>query len=822
MWVGLRSAVVGLAAGAALLAGGVTSAQAANDQGTLAPDSQGKGKVQWTGTTTVGTAGAGGTTDDCFDADDKPDPLSGCSFYKLTVNTPAGFYNRYLGGVQVTISGFAPADLDLTIYRLNADGTRGPQAGASGNAPGEDEGTTMPDANGTYLVTLVPYAAPPGQTYTGVAAFNLRVANPRLPTLNKRLGPGPKNYRASHDKYISHSEPSIAMDPLDHNHLFAGSKMYEDLPKYLFKAGTYESKDGGRTWKDYGQLPGYCQEPGQCDPKNEGAYRTVSDISMDFDDEGNAYANVLDAPGGTFAFTGFNMTVHIKKKNAKNWTDPITVHDNRNTPITEQLLLDDKNWIAVDNKTDVNGAPNKPNDGKIGTIYVCWGLDGTQAPTQQIVIMRSTDGGQTWGGAVPGDNTPYQLSQKSVISGIGCHIVIGPAGEVYVTWYDNQLDALMQVKSIDRGHSFTPARPVATILGENEQFERQSFRNLSIPTSGIDKNGNVYIAVASHDGEGSPVLEGESAEELKKLAAERRAESEAEGDESTGADIVFFKSTDGGNTYSGPVRVNQDGAKKDRDQFQPWMAVTPKGQINIMYFDKRNDPNNFFLGETLSRSNDGGKTWKDTRVDHRMWDPRINPPISVSGQFIGDYQGIVADDKVAIPFWNDTQAANLKKSAKGYSPWQEVYSARIPNKASKGGPGCKDRKPPRTSLPRKNVKVSGDHHVRFHGKARDVGCKGKTKAASKKGKLRQVYVAIARLVQHQKRCRYLKRNGTFTAKRKCGHRVLLKAKGKQRWRYRTKVKLPKGLYRITAASRDAAGNLERIVFGRNTVKFHVR
>jgi len=38
-------------------------------------------------------------------------------------------------------------------------------------------------------------------------------------------------------------------------------------------------------------------------------------------------------------------------------------------------------------------------------------------------------------------------------------------GEVYVTWYDNQIDGLMQVKSTDHGHTFTPARPIATITG---------------------------------------------------------------------------------------------------------------------------------------------------------------------------------------------------------------------------------------------------------------------------------------------------------------------------------------------------------------------
>jgi hypothetical protein len=472
------------------------------------------------------------------------------------------------------------------------------------------------------------------------------------------------------------------MDPLNHNHLWAGSKMYQNLAKYLFKAGTYESKDGGRTWKDYGQLPGYCQAPGQCDPKNEAAYRTVSDISMAMDDEGDAYAQVLDAPGGTFAFTGFNMTIHIKKPHAPNWTGPITVHDNRNTPITQQLLLDDKNWVAVDNSTDTGGGPNRPHDGKIGTIYVCWGLDGTQAPTQQIVLERSVDGGHHWGGVVPGDNTPYQLSQKGVVSGIGCHIDIGPAGEVYVTWYDNQLDALMQVKSVDRGHSFTPARPIAQITGVNSPFPTQQFRNLSIPTSAVDKKGNVYVAVSSQDSDGAPVVEGQLHQNIKhpELSDPRSEEAAGDTKPGSGSDIVLFKSIDGGVTYTGPVRVNHDARGADADQFQPWMAVTPKGQIDISYFDRRNDKgNNLFIDTFLSRSNDGGKTFKDRRVTHQLWDPRVNPPTSASGEFIGDYQGLVADDKVAIPFWNDTQAANRGTGAKGYSPWQEVYAARIPN-----------------------------------------------------------------------------------------------------------------------------------------------
>ena len=119
-------------------------------------------------------------------------------------------------------------------------------------------------------------------------------------------------------------------------------------------------------------------------------------------------------------------------------------------------------------------------------------------------------------------------------------------------------------------------------------------------------------------------------------------------------DVIMFKSTDGGVSYSNPVRVNQDNPKSAADQFQPWMAITPKGQVDISYFDRRNDPNNYYIDTYLSRSNDGGKTFFDTRVTHSVWDPEVHPPISPSGQFIGDYQGIVADDSAAIPFWNNT------------------------------------------------------------------------------------------------------------------------------------------------------------------------
>jgi hypothetical protein len=669
---------------------------------TLTPDAAGGGSVSWTGSASIGSETL--VSDQgakCFGADGRPAAASGCDAFALDVAVPANFYSDHPGAVNISATGFGLADLDLYVYKRNADGTRGDFVTGDGQTLGADESVGIDKAAGAYLVVLTPYTTIGPQSYSAKAVLVTRQGVSQA-DVERNAPKGVTNYRASRDPYTSHSEPTIAMDPLDHDHVIAGSKMYENNAKYLFKVGTYESMDGGRTWEDQGHLRGYCQAPGQCDPANEVTYRTTSDPSIAFDDEGNAYANVLDAPGGTNAFQGFNMTLHTKRP-GQPWTGPTVVHDNRVNPLTTRLFLDDKNWIAVDNHTDVNGGPNQPKDGKIGTMYICWSFDGTgTVPLQQIVVMRSVDGGKRWGGLTPGDNIPFPISQKTLISGIGCHIAIGPKGEVYATWYDNQLNALMQAKSNNRGRLWSLAVPIAGITGVNDPFAGEAFRNLSMPSTGVDGQGNVYVVAASRNGQGTPLLgnlpalgrqikQGTiSVASLQELLKSKKANNlagvsyKAGGDglgPLSGSDIIMFKSTDGGRSYSKPVRVNQDPPNGDADQFQPWIAVTPSGQLNISFFDRRNDPANYFIDTWLARSEDGGRTFTDRRVSQRTWDPAVNAPTSVSGKFIGDYQGLVADDEVAIPFWNDTQLAALPEGDPERSPYQEVFAARVPEGA---------------------------------------------------------------------------------------------------------------------------------------------
>ena len=247
----------------------------------------------------------------------------------------------------------------------------------------------------------------------------------------------------------------------------------------------------------------------------------------------------------------------------------------------------------------------------------------------------------------------------------------------------------------------TPAVPIAGIAGVNSPFPGEAFRNLSIPTTAVDGNGTVYVAVASLNAQGTPLLPQpararpadqvgrhldrgaagrcSSSKKANNLAGVRTTRRAATGSARCRARTSSCSSRPtAGAPTPGPVRVNQDPRNGDADQFQPWMAVTESGQINISFFDRRNDPSNYFIDTYLARSEDGGATWTDRRASQRMWDPAVNAPTSVSGKFIGDYQGLVADDNLAIPFWNDTQLNNLPASDPEHSPYQEVFAARIP------------------------------------------------------------------------------------------------------------------------------------------------
>jgi hypothetical protein len=580
-----------------------------------------------------------------------------CDVFVLNVNLDPSFWTTHAGDVRISLSGWPDNgdgltdDIDLHVYRRNSDGSVGPFIGASGHGAGQPESFSIPSASGSYYVLAVAFAVI-DSAYQGTASLELESTQEP-----GTVGGGLPTSRASHDIYLSHSEPHISMNPLDHDNLVAGSKMYVNLERYQFRIGTYASFNGGKTWQDNGHLPGYGDEPtpADCVPnpnttpdQPESCSFTTSDVWTTFDDEGNAYAMVLVSPGGASGPAGWSMNLHKSSDGGRTWSQPIVIHDHFQNPVLQAVFLDDKNAVAVDNFTTVDGKPNRAKDGKIGTMYACWELDSDPGVLQELVVATSNDGGAHW-------SPPVAVSTTETRD-IGCQISIDKRGTAYVAYFDYGNNEMRYVRSTDHGTTWSVPATIASVQPLPTNFPNQHFRNLSVPAMAYSATADaLYITWPDYHTAADGTQDG---------------------------DIVLSKGTIGptGVTWSAPTRVNQDAVGNGKDQFQPAIAVTESGQVDVSYFDRRNDPGNFFVDTYLSRSDDGGATWRDTRVTHLLSSPELNAPTDAGGnKFFGDYQGLVADNRIAVPFFNSTQFAYVSPTNPEYSRYQEVVAGRVPN-----------------------------------------------------------------------------------------------------------------------------------------------
>ncbi len=129
------------------------------------------------------------------------------------------------------------------------------------------------------------------------------------------------------------------------------------------------------------------------------------------------------------------------------------------------------------------------------------------------------------------------------------------------------------------------------------------------------------------------------------------------------SDVLFSKSTDGGASWSQPVRVNTDPVGNGRHQFFP--EVTSDGIILDIgpYFDNRLDP--MKLDVFLARSTDQGVTFTEQRVTDVSSNPNTNE--FPNNNFIGDYLGLDVSETSVYPAWTDFRNGT-----------QDVFIKRLP------------------------------------------------------------------------------------------------------------------------------------------------
>jgi hypothetical protein len=454
-----------------------------------------------------------------------------------------------------------------------------------------------------------------------------------------QLGNAPQppfaNIRVSHDAYLAHSEPEVAENPHNPLNLVGGSKFFTNIQHYEFKIGTYVSFDGGCTWTDGGVLPGFTNEA------------LTSDVTFGFSEHNNVYVAVLDTDNRNQS----GVAVSTSTDGGKTFGEPATVYND-----TTGVVFSDKPWLAVD---DTNGPYS-------GSLYVVWSYDynvyrgrlcnsNTLGCPQEVGFAKSTDGGKTFSpvklieGSAPfcTNSTLYRIKNSHKCdAALGATPVVLPDGTIAVMYAyidlsntQNIATRILVVTSSDGGATWSAPVRIATVHDIPYRFPGENFRTAPLPAFAADpQTGQLYVAWSD----------------------ERQGKS----------DIVLTTSTNKGKTWSAPVKVNDDPAGTGAQHFQQQLAVAPDGVVSVSYFSTQVDPQHRLIDTFLAQSTDHGKTFLPAlRVTTQSWNPYVDEPIDFNDLgFIGDYQGLAADNQFVHPFWNDTRTGS-----------QEIFTAAVPS-----------------------------------------------------------------------------------------------------------------------------------------------
>jgi hypothetical protein len=377
------------------------------------------------------------------------------------------------------------------------------------------------------------------------------------------------------------SEPGVAVNPENPQQVVA---VFQD------NASAAYSQDAGHSWTVAEGVA----------PKN---YLVSGDVSTAFDNMGHAFISYMAFDKlGSFNYWGHGASrsgLFIRRSldGGKTWeADHIPVVEH---PTEPGIPFEDKPYIVADN-----------SKGKYaGNLYVGW--TRWEIEDSKIMVARSIDDGKSWAQPVEIDAHPG-LPRDDNGAAEGFSGTVGPDGTLYAIW--SQGDDIMFTSSRDGGKTFSHARAVihtAPIMFDIETLERAN----GFPEIAIDpKSKRLYISWSDY----------------------------RNGD----LDIFLATSSDGGRRWSEPVRVNNDPVHDGVEQFFQWLAVDPTdGSVDVLFYDRRIDPENRKQIVVLARSTDGGHSF-----NNYAW---TDNPFEASDVFFGDYTALAAYGGRVYGVWTE-------------------------------------------------------------------------------------------------------------------------------------------------------------------------
>jgi hypothetical protein len=268
-------------------------------------------------------------------------------------------------------------------------------------------------------------------------------------------------------------------------------------------------------------------------------------------------------------------------------------------------------------------ADNNPASPFFGNMYVSWNDFNVGAGA--LVVSRSTDNGSTWSSAITVANTNTFIRNTQITGDMSGN------GTIYIAGMDEggggfpHNDTNKIFKSTDGGSSWS-----------------NTYTGSSFPGPGVTAcSDNPYFSCMfpdqggfwRHEGWGQPA----AFNDIVHLVYAQH------GNGSDPGDVYYIRSTDGGVTFSAPLKLNTDATT--RPQWQPNLSVSPTGSLLATWYDAREsancakgDPNVPCYRMWSRKSNDNGASWlpDDMLSDVVSPLPGQSDPNIVTG-YAGDY-----------------------------------------------------------------------------------------------------------------------------------------------------------------------------------------
>jgi hypothetical protein len=531
-----------------------------------------------------------------------------------------------------------------------------------------------------------PTASAAASGWTSSAPFTNRVASSPttgggFPVPAGQTFPNPGTCRAgSFDS--NHSESWLAVKPGSEDLVGSSKFFFEKYSMfYDFYLGSYRILGG--TPVDDNQVQGYdCVSTGtQAMPPT---WTNTTDPNVAFDTKGRVYQTMLPFNafwGGSTLHPDGAIDISYSDDLGQHWVKGNGGQDLEQSPNASAKQaghVEDKQWVAVN---DIVGSPNQDH------VYAMWSVFNSS--TTKIRIAVSRDRGLSFSKAVT-ITAPSQTGPSNTY----IYPSVDAAGTLYIAFTSFPQNAKTPTGTIyvshssDDGQTFSTFVPVATagVLQAcclpNTTFRDGITENF---TSSPTFPGHLYLTYEDWDG--------------------------------TQMDVKFSQSTDGGQTWSAPVKVNDnvDAPGAATDQFQPSVAAGPDGAVAVAFYDRRlpcpNDPSvlvadqgrsNFCIDVSMQPYKDSGSgavpVGHNVRITKASWDPQ-QPGQSVGGLsqlpcadancsvgFIGDYFGLaVSGSNIYALFVSTHYPSAVVADGGGPVYYQQQVLATVPRSAFGAG-----------------------------------------------------------------------------------------------------------------------------------------